>query len=180
MIVVILAVFCVLAAFLIFASTGHWSIKTLVVTLIFTVSSYAYYSSEDLKGWPTDQAIPKNSMLRGVEILDRTADFPGAIFLWVYSPPSENWSLWSSYPPGTPRSYSIPYTESNANAAYKMKKVLENGGAVSLNADASGEAGDGDSKKQSSAKESGGVPGYLEESKTKYKILNPRDQLAPK
>ena len=180
MIVVILAVFCVLAAFLIFASTGHWSIKTLVVALIFSVSSYAYYSSEDLKGWPTNQTIPKNSLLKGVEILDRTPDFPGAIFLWVYSRPSENWSLWSSYPPGTPRSYSIPYTESNATAAYKMKKVLENGGAVSLNSDEPGEGGEGDSSNQSSGKKTDGVSGYLEESKTRYKILNPRDQLAPK
>lgn len=175
MIVILLTAFCIFATYLIFASHGHWLIKSIMVAIIFGASSYAYFSAEGLKGWPTSATVPPDAELQGVVIIDRTSKTEGAIFVWVVSDEAAKADLWEKPIIGTPRSFSVPYTENNAKAAYEMKKALKAGKAVTLN---KSEKGEGEGEGQTGDKE--GASGYLDQTGTKYAITNPASQLPTK
>lgn len=84
----------------------HWSIKAAAVVVVSAFYILGYQSLMALLGWPTNQDLPKEFRLVGMQIYepDKITLSDGAIYLWVASM-SENVGQ------STPRAYRLDYEE---------------------------------------------------------------------
>jgi hypothetical protein len=173
MIVVILTLFAIAASFLVFRVDGSLLLKTIAALCLFATASITYFSLEDFKGWPSTQELPTRGSVVGIDAVEPDESSEGSIFLWVkVNPDDVEYSFFKPDDVRSPRSYRIPYTEGNSQAADQMKKALMNGLLVELNGKGKGSSLSG--QHDTEGKGEGEASGfYLEGTQSGAEITNP-------
>lgn len=114
----------------------HWSIKAAAVVVVSAFYILGYQSLMALLGWPTNQPLPEEFRLVGVQIYepDKITLAEGAIYLWVASM-SENVGQ------STPRAYRLDYEE-NLHQKLVRARVKDKGGMPQMGKLVSSDPGD--------------------------------------
>jgi len=114
----------------------HWSVKAAAVVVVSAFYVLGYQSLMALLGWPTNQSLPEEFRLVGVQVYepDKITLSEGAIYLWVSSM-SDNAGQ------STPRAYRIDYEE-NLHQKLARAKVKDKGGVPQMGKLKTSDAGD--------------------------------------
>ncbi len=114
----------------------HWSVKAAAVVVVSAFYVFGYQSLMALLGWPTNQSLPEEFRLVGVQVYepDKITLSEGAIYLWVASM-SENAGQ------SVPRAYRIDYEE-NLHQKLVRAKVKDKDGVPQMGKLASSDLGD--------------------------------------
>jgi len=144
--VVGLILFSVIFALQMYFNKSVW-LKVASITILFIISSLAYFSFDTYKGWPSDERIPK-SVIYDIEIIQPSRNFPGAIYVWAVPESKEltfleKMVVYNYERRGAPRSYYVPFTKSTAKAFGDAQRKLKQGFVVTV--DETADSGGGDS-----------------------------------
>ena len=114
----------------------HWSVKAAAVVVVSAFYVLGYQSLMALLGWPTNQSLPEEFRLVGVQVYEpeEITLSEGAIYLWVTSM-SDNAGQ------STPRAYRIDYEE-NLHQKLVRAKVKDKGGVPQMGKLKTSDAGD--------------------------------------
>ena len=119
----------------------HWGIKaaTIVVATLFYVVTLK--TLPGFYGWPTQQSLPDNFRLMGVEINEpRNESEQGVIYIWVKS---------LNEPNSQPRAYELPYQPELHTRLNEARKRMEFGNNIA-----------GEMKGDKSGSKRGGLPRF--------------------
>lgn len=174
--------FAVSFAFMIYYSRVFW-FKLSTITLLFAIVNMIYFSFDTIKGWPSDDKIPKGQLVF-VEIVEPTENYTGAIYVYVrHELKVSTWySKYLSYiywDNMAPRSYYIPYTNQSSKSMREAKEAMENGFIVEIegesadaqsngDGEATGEEGNGGERPDGGESENYNVP--------HLKLIDPRER----
>lgn len=139
--------FAVSFAFMIYYSKVFW-FKLSTITLLFAIVNMIYFSFDTIKGWPSDDKIPKGQLVF-VEIVEPTETYTGAIYVYVRH--ESKASIWYNkylsyiyWDNMAPRSYYIPYTNQSSKSMREAKEAMENGFIVEIEGESAEAQSDGD------------------------------------
>lgn len=174
--------FAVSFAFMIYYSKVFW-FKISTVTLLFAIVNMIYFSFDTIKGWPSDDKIPKGQLVY-VEIVEPTETYTGAIYVYVrHEPKEDNWYTkylsyvyWDSM---APRSYYIPYTNQSSKFMREAKEAMENGFIVEVEGESAKTKSNGDGEAEGDEGNGGELPdgGDSENYKVpNLKLVDPRER----
>lgn len=163
-------------------------LKILVITMLFIISSFTYFSIESYKGWPTYQTI-KSGTLIFVKVEEPREEFKGAIYLWVIPDPHEKSiieKVFSYSVDIAPRAYQMPYTQNSASEFLEANEKIKQGFIVKIKekknqkGNGNGKSADGDGNKEgiNGTSDSNGNSGDIENySVPSLKIISPDEIL---
>ena len=109
-------------------------LKLLVITMLFLISSIAYFSIESYKGWPTVDLIEDGTLI-AVKVEEPRNDFSGAIYLWVTLDERETTLLekiFSYSVDVAPRAYKIKYNKGTADEFLEANEKIKKGFIVKV------------------------------------------------
>lgn len=118
------------------------SLKIVVVTSMFMLSSMTYFSFDSYKGWPTKEPIVSGQLV-DIQIVVPSSGSAGGIYMWVMDDPMPRSFIsrlftyqFESLP--APRAYYIPYTKESDKTMSAVKRKIKDGFIVKVG----GEEGD--------------------------------------
>lgn len=187
--VFILLIFSIGIAFQMYFNRS-FLLKILVITMLFIISSFTYFSIESYKGWPTYQKI-KNGTLISVRVEEPRDEFKGAIYLWIILDPYEKSiieKVFSYSVDISPRSYQLPYTQNTADEFLEANEKIKQGFVVKITenknnqgdgkGDGEGEGDGGDTNGGNGTSDPNGNMGDIENySVPNLKIISPDEIL---
>lgn len=109
-------------------------LKLMVITMMFMISSIAYFSLESYKGWPTVDSIEDGTLI-AVKVEEPRDGFKGAIYLWVTPDEQEKTiteKIFSYSVDIAPRSYQIQYSEQTADEFLDANEKIKKGFIVKV------------------------------------------------
>ena len=101
------ALVAALLAYLMLLSRLHWVFKVLATVATVALIPLTYYSVGELRGLPTDGAIPASFRMLWAEVSEPNPlkGEKGDVFLWLQTLDADN------YPLGQPRAWQLPYSD---------------------------------------------------------------------
>lgn len=147
-----LLLFSIVYALQLYFNKNIW-LKIVAITILFVISSMAYFSFETYKGWPTSDKLPK-AMVYDIQITQPSKNFAGAIYVWAV--PAEQKKLtfiekivtYIYEFKNAPRAYYVPYTKATGKLFGDAQKKLKQGFVVTVE----GEAGEGEGTERGKGK----------------------------
>jgi hypothetical protein len=109
-------------------------LKILVITMLFSISSFAYFSLDGYKGWPTEEQIDEGYLI-AVKVEEPSGTFQGAIYFWATPDKKEKTfleNLFSYNEEYSPRAYRLPYKESTASEFLSANEKIKQGFIVKI------------------------------------------------
>lgn len=171
--VILLIIFTILFSLQLYYNKS-FTLKLVVITYLFIISSGIYFSLNTYKGWPSEQKINSGFMIISL-IIEPTADSAGKIYVWIM--PDETNTNWLnkivSYEPKdkyTPRIFEFPYSDEAASEFNKANEAIRNGNYVHI--DGEGKIDDGSEGNGVNGNEqegNGNTPGHNTDSR-KYDV----------
>ena len=124
----------ILLLWFIIGSKGYWWVKVPVIAITMILSIGIWNSVNDLKGWPSDQALPQKFQVYWIIIEEPNPrqDDPGAIYVWAKDldpQPGGWWIFHSMDESGEPRAHRLPYSEQLKKQSRQILKGLKAGGS---------------------------------------------------
>jgi hypothetical protein len=174
------ATFVVIASVLLWLfikpDTKNW-IKAIVIPFVIWFGFAAYYTPQNLMGWPTSVAledVPGNSIVQEILIIEPNSKDAGAMYFWLIpldkDPDRLFWSPKHAFvynsSPGEPRVYKTPYDKELHQKLIKAQKEKKKhkGSILMFDGLLKGKKG------QPNAAE-----GQMKESKSPFRLLKPQD-----
>lgn len=148
-----LLIFSIVYALQLYFNKSIW-LKVLAITILFIISSMAYFSFDTYKGWPTSEKLSKG-LIYDIEISQPSKDFPGAIYVWAVPADKKELTYFEKIVTyvyefnNAPRAYYFPYTKKSSKLFGDAQKKLKEGFVVTVE----GEAGEGEGVEKGKGKD---------------------------
>lgn len=130
-----------LLLWMIILGRGHWTLKSLAVSVSIYYSVCLFLGVRDIMGWPCEAELPERFVIKQAVINEpsKVGSGEGDIVIWLVAidekfAPAEQSASWLPFgragKPGDPRSIRIPYSQKMHESVQKAMEMGREGRAV--------------------------------------------------